>query len=59
MTTSSKNTSVVLWFIIVRIGEMVRPGRSRMSKRKTDRPSVGFAHSSYGVVRARRTMRSE
>ena len=45
-TTSSKNTSVVLWFIIVGIGRMVMPVASRRSTRNTDMPSVFFATSS-------------
>ena len=57
----SKNTSVLLWFIMVRIGRMVRPlpSVSRMSTRKTDRPSVRFLACSRGVVRARSSIRSE
>ena len=40
----SKNTSVVAWFIMVRIGRMVRPLSltARMSTRNTDSPSVRF-----------------
>ena len=43
---SSKNTSVVAWFIMVRIGRMVRlplPA-SRMSTSRTESPSVLFVH---------------
>ena len=41
----SKNTSVELWFIIVRIGRIVRPlpSASRMSTMNVDSPSVRFA----------------
>ena len=57
----SKNTSVVAWFIIVRIGRMVRPlpSTSRMSTRKTERPSVRLPACSRGVVRASSSIRSE
>ena len=58
---SSKNTSVLLWFIMVRIGLIVRPlsRAARMSTRKTDRPSVRFCACSRGVVRASSSIRSE
>ena len=46
MSTSSKNTSVVLWFIIVAIGLMVMPSTLRMSMRKVESPSVFFTQSS-------------
>src|SRR5436309_1475135 len=36
----SKNTSVVAWFIMVRIGRMPRPSAARMSTTNTERPSV-------------------
>ena len=41
---SSKNTSVVAWFIMVRIGRIVSPAflASRMSTMNTDNPSVRF-----------------
>ena len=41
----SKNTSVELWFIIVRMGRIVSPfpSASRMSTMKVDRPSVRFS----------------
>ena len=57
----SKKTSVVAWFIIVRIGRMVRPLplTSRMSTRKTERPAVRDFASARGVVRARSSIRSE
>ena len=57
----SKNTSVLLWFIMVRIGRTVRPlpSASRMSTRNTDSPSVRFLVSSLGVVRASSSIRSE
>jgi hypothetical protein len=57
----SKKTSVELWFIIVRIGRMVRPlpRPSRMSTMKVERPSVFFATWSRGVVRASSSIRSE
>ena len=57
----SKNTSVLLWFIMVRIGRIVRPlpSASRMSTRNTDRPSVRFLACSRGVVRASSSIRSE
>ena len=59
--TSSKKTSVVEWLIIVRMGRMVRPAphAARMSTTKTESPSVRFSTWSAGVVRARRSMRSE
>ena len=58
---SVKNTSVVAWFIMVRIGLIVRPWprASRMSTMNTDRPSVRFLTCSFGVVRASRIIRSE
>lgn len=61
MRRSSKNTSQDEWFIIVRIGFTVMPfaSASRMSTRKIERPSVLLAASSRGVVRPRRSMRSE
>ena len=57
----SKNTSVVAWFIMVRIGRMVRPlpFAARMSTRNTDSPSVRFFACSRGVVRASSSIRSE
>ena len=57
----SKNTSQELWFIMVRIGRMVRPLPStvRMSTMKVDSPSVFFATWSRGVVRASSSIRSE
>ena len=57
----SKNTSVVEWFIIVRMGRMVSvsPSASRMSTSKTESPSVFLATCSRGVVRHKRSMRSE
>ena len=41
----SKNTSVELWFIIVRIGRIVRPfpRLACMSTMNVDSPSVRFA----------------
>ena len=59
--TLSKNTSVVAWFIMVRIGRIVSPPdfAARMSRRKIDRPSVRFLTSSFGVVRASSSIRSE
>ena len=64
ITTSSKNTSVVLWFIIVGIGLMVRPGTSspsdpRSSRMNTDSPEVRPAAGADGAVRASRIIRSE
>ena len=58
---SVKNTSVVEWFIMVRIGRMVSPAffASRMSTRNTERPSVRFFACSFAVVRASRIIRSE
>ena len=58
---SVKNTSVVAWFIMVRIGRISSPLplASRMSTMNTDRPSVRFLASSFGVVRASRIIRSE
>ena len=58
---SVKNTSVVAWFIMVRIGRISRPLplASRMSTMNTDRPSVRFLACSFGVVRASSTIRSE
>ena len=57
----SKNTSVVAWFIMVRIGRMVRPlpFTARMSTRNTESPSVRFFTCSRGVVRASSSIRSE
>ena len=57
----SKNTSVELWFIMVRMGRMVSPlpRAARMSTMKVESPSVRFWVSSFGVVRASRSMRSE
>ena len=57
----SKKTSVELWFIIVRIGRMVRPRPSAdfMSTMKVESPSVFFATSPRGVVRASSSIRSE
>ena len=58
---SVKNTSVVEWFIMVRIGLIESPLflASRMSTMNTDRPSVRFLACSFGVVRASRIIRSE
>ena len=56
---SSKKTSHELWFIIVRIGRIVRPLAVRMSTMNVLRPSVRFAHCSRGVVRASSSIRSE
>ena len=60
MRTLSKNTSVVAWFIMVRIGRMVSPAflASRMSRMKTESPSVRL-RSSFGAVRASSSIRSE
>ena len=57
----SKNTSVVAWFIMVRIGLIVSPlpRTVRMSTRNTDKPSVRFFTCSRGVVRASSSIRSE
>ena len=57
----SKNTSVVEWFIIVRIGLIVRPlpFAFLISKRKTERPSVFFLTSFKGVVLAKSNIKSE
>ena len=55
----SKNTSHELWFIIVRIGRIVRPGVFFMSTMKVDSPCVFFSTWSRGVVRASRSIRSE
>src|SRR5438128_564336 len=43
---SSKNSSVVAWFIIVRIGRIVRPWpmARRMSTSRIDRPAVLFGN---------------
>ena len=61
MRASSKNTSVVAWFIIVRIGLIVTPlpTSAFRSIRNTLRPSVRFAPSWRGLVRASSTIRSE
>lgn len=58
---SVKNTSVVAWFIMVRIGRISRPLflASRMSTMNTESPSVRFLTWSFGVVRASRSIRSE
>jgi hypothetical protein len=58
---SSKNSSVVAWFIMVRIGLMLMPVpcASRMSTMKTESPSVRLAARSRGVVRASSSSRSE
>ncbi|OJT98788.1 MAG: hypothetical protein BGN83_21255 [Rhizobium sp. 63-7] len=52
---------MVAWFIIVRIGRIVMPdfAASCMSTMKTESPSVFLATSSFGVVRARSSIRSE
>ena len=42
MRMSSKNSSVVAWLIIVLMGLIVSPGRSRMSMRNSDSPSDFF-----------------
>ena len=57
----SKNTSLELWFIMVRIGRMVRPlpSAARMSTMKVDSPSVRYFACSRGVVRASSSIRSE
>jgi len=58
---SSKKSSVVAWFIMVRIGLMLMPVpcASRMSTRNTERPSLRRVTASRGVVRARSRRRSE
>ena len=57
----SKNISVELWFIMVRIGRIVMPlpTLARMSTMKVDRPSVRRFAWSRGVVRASSSIRSE
>ena len=57
----SKKTSVVEWFIIVRIGLIVSPlpFAFLISKRKTERPSVFFLTSFKGVVLAKSNIKSE
>src|SRR5580698_5990663 len=47
MRTLSKNTSVVEWFIMVRIGRMVSPAflASRISRMKTESPSMRLLSS--------------
>ena len=59
MCISSKNTSHELWFIIVRIGRMVRPVTLFISTMNVDNPSVFFVTWSRGVVRASSSIRSE
>ena len=59
ISTSSKKSALVEWFIIIRSGRTSKPGSPRMSMRKTLRPSVRFFACSTGVVRARRSMRSD
>ena len=64
ITTSSKNTSVVLWFIIVGMGLMVSPGTnspsgSRNSSMNTDSPDVRSPDWPGTEVRASRIIRSE
>ena len=61
MRISSKKTSVVEWFIIVRIGLIVMPLPTtlRISTKKMESPSVLLATSSRGVVRASNIIRSE
>src|SRR6202165_3246207 len=58
---SVKKTSVVEWFIMVRIGLIESPLflAAFMSTMNTDRPSVRFLDCSFGVVRASRIIRSE
>ena len=61
-STPSRKISVVAWFISVLIGRIVIvPAASArfMSTRNVESPSVFFATSSAGVVRASRSIRSE
>jgi hypothetical protein len=59
-STSSRNTSVVAWFIIVRIGRIAtRSPAAARSRRNRDIPSLLRSTSAYGVVRASSSMRSE
>jgi hypothetical protein len=57
----SKNSSLVSWFTMLRIGRTVRPLpiASRRSTMKIDMPSDFFFTSASGVVRASRIIRSE
>ena len=57
----SKNSSVVAWLIMVRIGRMVSPlpTARRISTSSTLIPSVGRAASSRAVVRQSSSIRSE
>ena len=61
MRRLSKKISVVAWLIIVRIGRISSPFPSafRMSTMNTESPSVRLSTSSFGVVRASSSMRSE
>ena len=59
---SSKNTSVVAWFIMVRIGRMVEAVADRLAHvddEARESPSVRFLTCSFGVVRASSSIRSE
>ena len=57
---SSKNTSLVSWFTMLRMGRAVSPrfNAPRTSTRKMESPSDLRFTSASGVVRARRIMRS-
>jgi len=59
ISTLSKNSAFVEWFIIIRSGRTSNPFRSRMSIRKTDRPSVRRLTWFTAVVRARSSIRSD
>ncbi len=59
ISTLSKNSALVEWFIIIRSGRTSKPLRLRMSIRNTDSPSVFRFTWSTGVVRASSSIRSD
>ena len=59
ISTLSKKSAFVEWFIIIRSGRTSKPLRPRISIRKTDSPSVFRCTRSTGVVRASSSMRSD
>ena len=61
ISRSSKNSSLVSWFTMLRIGFMVIPlaSASRRSTTKIDMPSDFLFTSASGVVRASSTISSE
>ncbi len=59
ISTLSKKSALVEWFIIMRSGRTSKPSSPRMSMRNTESPSVRRLTLSAGVVRASRSMRSD